>query len=399
MKKKKSTTSNDPLLNALLSMNNSMSYSLGSPTPNINSSLPPDFRPKIGNVVVCAGKDLGNPLAMPDEFAPVGMKGRVEFFKASLNKNCIHIRWDNGNDSWFGPKGIAANDIRDTGKTKAKEPKKVDLKVLESLVIDPEVKSEIVAVIKQHDNKKTIMEDWGLGKVIEYGHGTTMMFWGPPGTGKTYAATLIAKSLGMEILTIGAAEIQTQEPGGANRNIQNAFRTAKEGGMVLFIDECDSLIFNRNALGMILGSEVNTLLTEIEKSESIIILATNRVSDMDAALERRLSIIVEFPEPDLEQRKSIWKGLLPEKMPLGEDVNVEDLAQVKLTGGLIKNAVLHAARIAVAEEKNKVSKDHFDRAIKRIKSSQGVMGRKRIQGGDNVDRGASVTKMLSDYQP
>lgn len=249
-----------------------------------------------------------------------------------------------------------------------------DLAKLDSLVIAKEVKDEIQAVLKQHKNSKKLFEEWGLAETIEYGKGMTFLFHGTPGTGKTWGANCIAKVVGQELLTLGAAEIQTSEPGGANRNIQNAFKTAKEEGKVLFLDECDSLITSRDDVGMILGSEINTLLTEIEKYEGICILATNRIENLDEALERRISLIVEFPEPTFDQRKAIFEKLIPKKMPLGKDVLMEKLAEHKLTGGQIKNVVIQAARLALSDEAKQVDLKYFDSAIERLQKSKSLMG-------------------------
>jgi len=221
---------------------------------------------------------------------------------------------------------------------------------LDKVVLKKDVRAEIVSVLKQHNKAQLIFEQWGLGETIEYGKGMTFLFHGPPGTGKTWATTCIAKSLSKEVISVGAQDIQTSEPGGANRAIVNAFKKAKSGKKVLFFDECDSLITIRQNVGMVIGSEINTLLTEIEKFEGILILATNRVESLDSALERRISLIVEFEEPDFTMRKNIWKKLLPEKMPLRRGITVTTLAEHKLTGGQIKNVILNAARMAASED-------------------------------------------------
>lgn len=83
--------------------------------------------------------------------------------------------------------------------------------------------------------------------------------------------------------------------------------------------------------------------------------------------------------PTEEQRRAIWIGLLPKKMPLSEDVKVEQLAKHNLSGGLIKNVVLQAARLALSDDSEKVSKKHFEKAIARTTSSSGLMGKERIQ--------------------
>lgn len=251
---------------------------------------------------------------------------------------------------------------------------KIDLTKLDRIIIAPETREEIISVLKQHNHSAKLFDEWGLGEIMEYGRGMTMMFYGPPGTGKTGMARAIANALSQELLVVSAAEIQSSEPGGANRNIQQAFENARAKNMILFLDECDSLITSRADLGMILASEVNTLLTEIEKFEGVCILATNQINRMDEALERRISLIVEFPRPNEEQRFHIWKTMLPAKMPLHEDVKIEDLAKHDYSGGEIKNIILQSARLAVSSESDKVGMEHIEKAMARIRKSKGLMG-------------------------
>lgn len=322
--------------------------------------------------------------------------------------------YTDSNSTYYGRLG-AGSDVNDlchcefewelVAETKTEEVKKkpnnknkVNLKALDALIIENSIKSEITAVLNQREHADKIFNKWGLNKTIEYGKSTSFMFWGVPGTGKTHGANCIAKALNRELLIISAAEIQSSEPGGANRNIQNAFKDAKEKDKVLFLDECDSLIANRKNLGMILGSEINTLLTEIEKYEGVLILATNRIVDMDPALERRISLIVEFKMPTYEQRKAIWKNIIPKKFPLHNDVNVDMLAEHEFSGGLIKNVLLHSARLAASDKSRKVTNKHFSKAIERVKSSQGLMGKKKTQYSDGVgvSKVESITKAFAD---
>lgn len=260
-------------------------------------------------------------------------------------------------------------------KPKAVEkPKPADFSKLEKLIIKDEVKKEILSVLKQHENTNKLFQEWGLEETVEYGRGMTFLFYGIPGTGKTWAAHCIAKAMGRELLVISASQIQSSEPGAANRNIEEAFAEAMEKNKVLLLDECDSLITVRSDVGMVIGSEINTLLTSIEKFEGIAILSTNRIETLDEALERRIALIVEFPMPDFNGRKQIWNQLIPKKMPLNKDVDTEDLASYNLTGGHIKNALLHAARHALADGKDKVGKEHFDKAVERVMASKGLLG-------------------------
>lgn len=267
------------------------------------------------------------------------------------------------------------DDLELAKEPKPKPKKELNPKALDALIVPETVKTEIVSVLNQHGNADTLFNTWGLGEMIEYGRGMTFMFYGPPGTGKTWGATCIAKAMDMELLVLSAAEVQSSEPGGANRAIAQAFATAKAENKVLFIDECDSLIASRAHLGMVLASEVNTLLTEIERAEGVVILATNRIEHMDEALERRLALIVEFPRPDYDLRLKIWKKMIPAKFPLHAEVKPEELAQLDLSGGQIKNVLLQAARLAVANKEKVVKQSHFDTAIARLKKSSGLMGK------------------------
>lgn len=353
-------------------------------------------------VVLISGKGIAD---SSNQANPVW--GKNGDFIAAVVENTsgssLMVIWDNGMRNLYDTDNSKFVLLQDAPKPANKILKKtveLDTTKLDPLILDAEIKTEIVALLQQHKHGNKLFEEWGLGEVIEYGRGMTLMFHGGPGTGKTFGARCIAKALNQELLVIGAAEIQSSEPGGANRAIQQAFAEADKNGKVLFIDECDSLIQNRANLGMILASEINTLLTEIEKFEGVLILATNRISDMDAALERRLSLIISFPNPNKAQREEIWKGLLPKKMPLGEGVNPEELAKHELTGGLIKNVVLQSARLALSDNADRVSLEHFTKAIARVKSSQGLMGKQRLQledGSVGVSVGSDKKKKMERF--
>lgn len=336
---------------------------------------------QIGSEVILIAMDQ-NRYGNPSDSNPLWavqkrfITGKVTDFESSTE---VEVTWSNGAVNTYNSRSARLAVVDDKilkQKADALKPKPVviNMKAFDALVLEDSTKEEIISVLKQFQNRDKMFDDWGLGEVIEYGKGMSFLFYGPPGTGKTWAAHCIAKATGYELLTIGSAEIQTSEPGGANRAIQAAFAEATKNGKVLFIDECDSLIGSRQDLGMILGSEVNTLLTEIEKFEGVCVLATNRISNLDEALERRISLIVEFPEPDQKQREAIWTKMLPKKMPLGKDVDITKLADHILTGGQIKNCVLSAARLALSTGIKEVNKDCFDAAIARVKASKNLMG-------------------------
>lgn len=290
---------------------------------------------------------------------------------------------------------------------------------LDKVILPETTRKSIVSVLKQHQHSNKIFVTWGLGEVIEYGKGMGMLFWGPPGTGKTWAAICIARAMNKQVKIIDSAQLQSSEPGGFERALQGVFAEAKKKKEVLFIDECDSLVQDRKGMGQILSAETNCLLKEVENFDGILILATNRVSELDKALERRISLVVEFPNPNAEQREAIWKRMLPSKMPLAEDVDVKVLAtEFEISGGFIKNAVLGAARLAVTEDSEVVKMEHFVHALGQIKSSNKAFAQKSsilrgllqkgMQGGGlgkTVDRGVEKEmeidedKVLNEVAP
>ncbi len=210
---------------------------------------------------------------------------------------------------------------------------------------------------------KDKFDAWGINSHFEKGITNAVLLYGPPGTGKTMIAESMAAVLNKPLLTIGTAELQSQIPGQMERNIKKSFDKAKTNEAVILLDECDSLLYNREAVGAIMSSEINCLLQEIERFDGVIILTTNRLGKLDPALQRRIIAKIKLPVPQKEQRKQIWKNLLPPLMPIANDIDFEWLAEQKIAGGDIKNAILLAARKAIAKNTEAVTMKHFIDAV------------------------------------
>lgn len=242
---------------------------------------------------------------------------------------------------------------------------------LSSVVISEDKREEIKAAISQVDNSKLIFDTWGFSEVFEKGTAVTMLFYGSPGTGKTLMAQAIADEMKMDLKIYGMAEIGSSEPGGSERVIQRIFKEAKDlltgedKKRVILFDECDSLLYDRAKVGVILGAQINALLSEIERHEGIVIFTTNRIGTLDPALERRITAKIEFTFPTKEERLKIWERLIPSKAPIHKDVKFKNLANFPIAGGNIKNVVLNAARMAAYRKADSIDMDHFLDAIER----------------------------------
>lgn len=238
----------------------------------------------------------------------------------------------------------------------------------DSVILADEKKNQIIHALKQIDNYKLIFETWGFGKTFEKGKGVSMLFYGPPGTGKTLMAQAIAAKLGYSLKIISNADIQSSSPGEAERNIRKYFKETKGSKSILLFDECDSLIHSREAVGAIIGSQINELLSQLERFDGVTVFTTNRLGALDEAVNRRLSIKIEFAMPSLEERVKIWQRMFPEEAPLDPKIDWKKLAKHKIAGGHIKNAVLRAAREASVQEmdddKKIIKMEHLSKGLK-----------------------------------
>ncbi len=268
------------------------------------------------------------------------------------------------------------------------EEKEIQKKVkveFETVIISDDKREQIKSAISQINNNELIFKKWGFSETFEKGTAVSLLFFGVPGTGKTLMAQAIADKLKQPLLIIGPAEIETSTPGGAERNIKRYFKIASgkarpqtgendkdgnpiEGDMkkhVLLFDECDSLITNRDNVGVIMRGQINTLLSELEQFDGIVIFTTNSIKSLDPAMERRITAKVEFEFPDKETRKQIWLRMIPKKAPIDKYVDFDKLAEFPFAGGNIKNIVLNAARHAAYIGANKITYDSFISAMER----------------------------------
>jgi SpoVK/Ycf46/Vps4 family AAA+-type ATPase len=233
----------------------------------------------------------------------------------------------------------------------------------ESVIIAEEKKALIMDALEQINHHDLIFDQWGFEDVFEKGTAISMLFYGVPGTGKTLMAQAIADKLDKKLRILGTADIESSEPGAAERNIKQIFEKAKDDTILLF-DECDSLIYDRTNVGAILAAQVNQLLTSLENFKGIVIFTTNQLGVLDEAFNRRLSLKLEFELPDFTERIAIWKRMFPERAPVAKDMDWERLARVEIAGGFIKNTVIRAVRMTAARGFEEINTDIMVSALR-----------------------------------
>lgn len=230
----------------------------------------------------------------------------------------------------------------------------VDEGVFEKIIIPKEFKQKIIEAITQLKEYKLIFEEWGFGEKIKKGKGVNLLFSGASGTGKTYCGEIIAEYVGLPFELVSVASIESKWVGESEKNISNLFKSLNNSDKILILDEVDSFLTSRSKGDN--GSPhynklTNQFLVELERHNGICVMTTNRPVILDRALQRRIDVVLDFPEPDAEARERIWKHHIPSKAPVDKDIDFSEIAKVELNGGQIKNAIMEAARKAALGDK------------------------------------------------
>ncbi|KAF0981915.1 hypothetical protein FDP41_011776 [Naegleria fowleri] len=214
---------------------------------------------------------------------------------------------------------------------------------LENVVLPDSQKQLIVETVSNFEKFKKVRKQLGFEDIITYGNSIVMLFYGASGTGKTLTSNALANYIGKKMLLVNFSNM-TEQKGDI---LKYVFREAKINDALLFFDECDQFFESRKKS----NSDVTALLTEIEKFDGLIILATNRQYELDEAMYRRITLAVEFKSPDSLLRKQIWRKHIPSGARLANDVDFDQLSlDFEITGGLIKNAIITALSFAVSRD-------------------------------------------------
>ena len=226
----------------------------------------------------------------------------------------------------------------------------------DDLILPPQSKDLLRLACEQVRHRYTVYNKWGFGAKLPYGRGLSLLFSGPPGTGKTMGAQVVASELKMELFKVNLAGVVSKYIGETEKNLQEVFREAKKSQGVLFFDEADVLFSKRMEVketnDKYSNMEAAFMLQKIEEYEGVCVLATNYMQNIDEAFKRRIKFVVEFPFPNEEYRTELWRAVFPSGAPLGDDLDLEFLAgRFELSGSSIKNIALNASFMAAAQGK------------------------------------------------
>ncbi len=240
----------------------------------------------------------------------------------------------------------------------------------DDLVLTPETLDDVRMLVARVRHGHHVLETWNFKSKIARGMGVAALFSGPPGTGKTMVAGLIAKELDLELYQVDLSRIVSKWVGETEKQLAKVFEAAEAGHALLLFDEADALFAKRSAevksaVDRYANLEVNYLLQRVENFGGVVILTTNLDTSIDPALRRRLASHIVFSKPEPAEQLALWKSMLATGAPLARDIQLDELTEEfeDMTGANIRNAVLGAAFLA-SEERSEIRADHLRRAAR-----------------------------------
>jgi len=189
-------------------------------------------------------------------------------------------------------------------------------------------------------------------RLYPQGRGLVALLAGPPGTGKTMSAQVIAAELGLDLLRVDISRILSKWVGETAQHLQKVLSSPSSRRALLLFDEADALFGRRiedarQAQDHFVNMDIGHLMVALESYTGVVLLATNLKANIDAAFVRRIRHAIDFPMPDVHARAAIWaraiQALFGEVQAAALKEIVGRVARIEASGAQIKNAALSAA--------------------------------------------------------
>lgn len=254
---------------------------------------------------------------------------------------------------------------------------------MEDIILPDTVRTALNNICDQVHFYDKVYREWGMDRIVSYGRGISALFSGASGTGKTMAAQVVAKSIQRPLYRVSLPSVVSKYIGETEKNLNEIFDQAGRMPIVLFFDEADVLFAKRTEIkdgnDKYSNMEAAFLLQKIEEYEGVTLLATNYRQNFDEAFSRRLKFVIDFPFPDQDGRTKIWQKSIPEKL-MNDEIDTEYLGrQFELSGGHIKNIVVHAAFLTAADGRDRLTMADMVEAVRHEYAKLGkVMTRREL---------------------
>lgn len=222
----------------------------------------------------------------------------------------------------------------------------------EDLVVPAAVAEALDEFVYEAQNRDQLWSDPEARRLFPLGRGVVGLFTGDPGTGKTMAAQVMARRLGLSLYRIDLSALVSKWVGETSKHIAAVLHAAANAPVLLLFDEAEGLFGKRaqdqrDAQDRYVNQDTSHLLAALETFPGVAVLATNLRGNLDHAFTRRLRHVIAFPKPGPRERLEIWQRVLSAlagpAAAAGRQADMEVIAGgVEVTGAEIKNACLGA---------------------------------------------------------
>jgi hypothetical protein len=219
------------------------------------------------------------------------------------------------------------------------------------LVLDPEIKQVVHALVKHSGQSFTDLIDGKSG-------GCIFLLHGEPGVGKTLTAEAVAEVLNRPLYSVSVGELGT-DPQELEASLRKILDMASRWNAVLLLDEADIFLEARNEHDIHRNAMVGVFLRLLEYHTGVLFLTTNRVRNFDPAFHSRISLALQYPNLTSDTRAQVIANLSQKaRVP----IDVDRFKDEPINGRQIKNALRIAQTLAQAEN-TPFTNDHLARVL------------------------------------
>lgn len=234
------------------------------------------------------------------------------------------------------------------------------------LIVNENIHMQIDQIKLWLKHQDILRKEWEMEKYISPGY--RALFYGPTGTGKTLAATLLGKEFKRDVFRIDLSQVVSKYIGETEKNLEKIFNQAENKNWILLFDEADALFGKRtqtkSSNDRYANQEVSYLLQRVENFNGLVILTSNFKNNIDDAFLRRFNSIICFTKPNAAERLKLWQNIFPENVTFENENMLMNISQkYELTGAQIVSAIAYTCLQAIETNTTKIQLKHLVKGI------------------------------------